>query len=63
MNNEQLTLKVLELEKELATYRKFFKPTPTQLVITNSVLIKGKLNADRVYTGRSGTFEELEPLP
>jgi hypothetical protein len=60
MTNEQLTLKVLELEKELAVYRKFFKPTPTQLVITNSVLIKGKLNADRVYTGRSGSFVELE---
>lgn len=48
-----------KLEKELKMYRQAFVVTPTKIVIKQSVLIEGLMNADRVYTKRSGNHVEL----
>lgn len=47
------------LEKELAMYRRAIVITPTRLIIKQSVLINGLMNADRVYTKRTGNHVEL----
>lgn len=47
------------LEKELAMYRRAFIVTPSKIIIKRSVLVNGLLNADRVYTKRSGNHVEL----
>jgi len=56
---DSLEQRVEKLERELAEYRKYIVVTPTKIYIKSSVLVNGLLNADRVYTKRSGNHVEL----
>jgi len=47
------------MKRELADIRKVLKITPTLVIIDSTVQIKGRVNADRVYTGRTGSYVEL----
>ena len=58
MNND-LEKRVKKLEKELELYQGAFIITPTKILIKQSVLVNGLINADRVYTKRSGNHVEL----
>lgn len=51
--------KISELERRLAILERVMTVTPTQIVFDRTVMAKGIVNADRVYTKRSGTFVEL----
>jgi hypothetical protein len=51
--------RIAALEKKLAMYERFFIITPTKLVVKQSMLVNGFMNADRVYTKRSGNHVEL----
>ncbi len=57
MNN--LEKRVADLEKKLAAYERLLVITPTKLIIKQSMLVNGLMNADRVYTKRSGDHVEL----
>lgn len=57
MNN--LEKRVADLEQKLAAYERLLVITPTKLIIKQSVLVNGLMNADRVYTKRSGDHVEL----
>jgi hypothetical protein len=59
MDNSNLEQRVAELERKLAVYERAFTITPTKIVISQSILINGLMNADRVYTKRSGNHVEL----
>lgn len=59
MDNAQLEQRIAKLEKQLALYERAFVITPTKIVINQSVLIQGLMNADRVYTKRSGSHIEI----
>lgn len=48
-----------KLEMELEMYRRVLEVTPTKVTIKRSVLVNGLMNADRVYTKRSGDHVEL----
>lgn len=54
-----LEQRVRQLEEKLELFDKYFVVTPTKVYIKNSVVIKGLVNADRVYTARTGTYVEL----
>lgn len=51
--------RIAALEKKLALYERAFVITPTKIIIKQSVLINGLMNADRVYSKRSGSHVEL----
>jgi uncharacterized coiled-coil protein SlyX len=57
--DSNLEQRVKELERKLAMYERFMTITPTRVVMHQSVLIQGMVNADRVYTKRSGNHVEL----
>jgi uncharacterized coiled-coil protein SlyX len=57
--DSNLEQRVKELERKLAQYERFMTITPTRVVMNQSVLIQGMVNADRVYTKRSGNHIEL----
>ena len=59
MENQQLLQRIEKLERELEQYRRFMTMTPTRVIFNQSVLIQGFLNADRVYTKRTGNHVEL----
>lgn len=54
-----LETRLAKLEEELELYKRSFVVTPTKIIIKQSVLIEGLLNADRVYTKRTGNHVEL----
>lgn len=54
-----LESRVQKLEQELDLYRRAFIITPTKIIIRQSILVEGLMNADRVYTKRSGNHVEL----
>lgn len=56
MDTEQ---RLKQLEDKLALYERYIVITPTKIFIKNSLLVNGLLNADRVYTKRSGNHVEL----
>ena len=56
MTTEQ---RLAKLEKQLALYERAFVITPTKIIIKQSVLINGLMNADRVFSKRSGQHIEL----
>jgi hypothetical protein len=58
-NQRNLERRLAELERKLALYERIFVVTPTKIIIKQSVLVNGLLNADRVYTKRSGNHVEL----
>jgi hypothetical protein len=58
MDND-LQQRVEKLERELDLYRRAFVITPTKIIIKQSVLINGLMNADRVFTKRTGNHVEL----
>jgi hypothetical protein len=58
-HEEKLLERIEVLERELEMYRRVFIVTPTKVTIKQSVLINGMMNADRVYTKRSGNHVEL----
>ena len=58
MDNSQ-EQRIAELERKLELYERMFIITPTKIIIKQSVLINGMMNADRVYTKRSGNHVEL----
>lgn len=51
--------RIKALEAKLAMYERAFVITPTKIIIKQSILVNGLLNADRVYTKRSGNHVEL----
>jgi uncharacterized coiled-coil protein SlyX len=57
--DNQLEQRVKELERKLALYERMFVITPTKIIVKQSMLVNGLLNADRVYTKRSGNHVEL----
>ena len=57
--DKNLEERIAKLEKEMSVYRKAIVITPTKILIKQSVLINGIMNADRVYTKRSGSHVEL----
>lgn len=59
MENKQLLQRIEKLERQLQHYERFMKITPTRVIFNQSVLIHGFMNADRVYTKRSGNHVEL----
>ena len=59
MDNEKILERLTALERELALYRRAIVITPTKIVIKQSVLIQGLMNADRVYTKRTGSHIEI----
>lgn len=59
MENQKLIQRIEKLEKKLEQYERFMTITPTRVVMKQSVFIQGMLNADRVYTQRSGNHVEL----
>jgi hypothetical protein len=59
MDNEQLIQRIEKLERQLKEYERFITITPTRVIMKQSVLIQGMVNADRVYTKRSGNHVEL----
>lgn len=59
MDNQQLLQRVEKLERQLQQYERFMKITPTRVIFNQSILIQGFMNADRVYTKRSGNHVEL----
>jgi cell division septum initiation protein DivIVA len=59
MENQQLLQRIEKLEKKLAQYERFMTITPTRVILKQSILVNGTLNADRVYTKRSGNHIEL----
>jgi len=58
-DNKELLQRIEKLERELAVYKRAFQITPTKIIINQSLLINGLLNANRVYTKRSGNHVEL----
>lgn len=54
-----LEKRIAELERKLSVYERAFIISPTKITIKQSVLINGLLNADRVYTKRTGSHVEL----
>jgi len=48
-----------EMKRELELLRNTFVITPTKLTIKKTVLVNGIINADRVYTKRTGNHVEL----
>ena len=48
-----------DMLKNLQALSKAIIVTPTKIIIKQSVLINGLMNADRVYTKRSGNHVEL----
>lgn len=54
-----LEQRVKKLEEELALYRRYFVVTPTKITVKQSMLVEGLMNADRVYTKRTGSHVEL----
>lgn len=59
MENQQLLQRIEKLEKQLQLYERFMKVTPTKVIFNQSILVQGFMNADRVYTKRSGNHVEL----
>lgn len=59
MDNSQLEQRVKDLEQKLAMYERFMTITPTKVILHQSVIVQGLVNADRVYTKRSGSYAEL----
>lgn len=59
MDNQKILDRLTALEREMELYRRAIIITPTKIVIKQSVLIQGLMNADRVYTKRSGNHVEL----
>lgn len=57
--DNNLEQRVKELERKLAMYERLLIVTPTKLIVKQSVLVNGLMNADRVYTKRSGSHIEL----
>jgi len=57
--DNNLEQRVAELERKLAVYDRAITVTPTKIIIHQSLLIQGLMNADRVYTKRSGNHVEL----
>ena len=57
--DNNLEQRVEKLEKELDLYRRAIVITPTRIIIKQSILVNGLMNADRVYTKRSGSHVEL----
>lgn len=51
--------RIEKLEKRLAIFERAIVITPTRIIIKQSVLVNGLMNADRVYTKRSGSHVEL----
>lgn len=59
MENQQLLRRIEKMERELEQYRRFITITPTRVTFHQSILVNGTMNADRVYTKRSGNHVEL----
>jgi hypothetical protein len=59
MDDNNLQQRIEKLEQKLALYERAFVITPTKIIIKQSVLINGLMNADRVFTKRSGNHVEL----
>jgi uncharacterized coiled-coil protein SlyX len=59
MDDNNLEKRIADLERKLAVYERAFVITPTKIIIKQSVLINGLMNADRLYTKRSGNHVEL----
>ena len=59
MDDNNLEKRIADLERKLAVYERAFVITPTKIIIKQSVLINGLMNADRVYTKRTGSHSEL----
>lgn len=55
----QLLQRIEKLERKLEQYERFMTITPSRVIFKQSVLINGMINADRVYTKRSGSHVEL----
>ncbi len=55
----QEKLEFENMKKELAEMKRLFVITPSSVRITKTVQVDGLLNADRVYTQRSGSYAEL----
>lgn len=48
-----------KMKEQLAEMQRLFVITPSSVRITKTVQVDGLLNADRVYTQRSGSYVEL----
>jgi hypothetical protein len=48
-----------DMKRKLALLEGMFVITPTMIRIKRTVQIDGRINADRVYTQRSGNYVEL----
>lgn len=57
--NPQERLEFEKMKKELALLKATFIITPTIIRIRKTVQIDGRINADKVYTQRSGSYVEL----
>ena len=58
MSPEQLA-EFNKMKEQLAMYERFFEVSANRIVLKNTVIVDGVLNADRVYTQRSGSYVEL----
>lgn len=48
-----------EMKRKLEMYERFFDVKANRIILKQSVIIDGTINADRVYTQRSGSYVEL----
>jgi hypothetical protein len=53
--NEQIA----ELERRIEALESLLATRGGMIVLTKSVLVDGKINADRIYTQRTGSYVEL----
>jgi hypothetical protein len=51
--------KIAELEKRIKKLEQLIAVKGNRIIITKSVVVDGVMNADRVYTQRSGSYVEL----
>lgn len=56
---EQERIEFNKMKKQLALLNDFIEIRGNLIILKKTVQINGKLNADRVYTQRSGSYVEL----
>lgn len=51
--------KIQELEQRITQLERLITVQGSVIVLTKSTVVNGRVNADRVYTQRSGSYVEL----
>lgn len=48
-----------EMKRELETFKRLFQVSGNRVILAKTLIVDGVINADRIYTQRSGNYVEL----